>query len=309
MDPKKLLYFVTVVESGSFNKAAKKLEISQPALSTSMDRLEEGVGQRLLDRGPAGVSPTPLGEVLFAHARLIRDELALAEGRLKGVPSTTDGSLVFGTLPSLASHVIPKAVCEWRSEHPKDTLRIVEKIQLELLLSLMRGEVEFIIAQTECFGYFDGLMQRVLFRDKLHVIARPDHPAHAIKNVTWKDLATFPWIMQMIGRQRTLFEKLLTANNVEWPEQLTECGSVNCIKALVASSDSLCMLPESAIRMDAQAGRIKAINITEPMLHRDIAVLYRERFPPSIAGRALLKRVAEAGAQGNSFEFEQSAAA
>ena len=147
-------------------------------------------------------------------------------------------------------------------------------------------------------------MQRVLFRDKLHVIARPDHPAHSIKNVTWKDLAKFPWIMQMIGRQRTLFEKLLEANNVEWPEQLTECGSVNCIKELVASSNSLCMLPESAISADVQNHRIKAIDISEPMLHRDIAVLYRERFPPSDAGRALLVQVAEIGTQGNFFNFE-----
>jgi DNA-binding transcriptional LysR family regulator len=304
MDSKKLLYFLSVVESGSFNKAAKKLEISQPALSTSMDRLEIDIGQRLLDRSPTGVLPTQAGEVLLAHARLIRDELALAKNRLMVVPPKNEDSLVFGTLPSLATNVIPKAVCEWRTNHPKSTLRIVEKIQFELLLSLMRGEVEFIIAQTEYFGYLDGLMQRVLFRDKLHVIARPDHPAHSIKNLTWKELAKFPWIIQMIGRQRTLFEKLLEANSVEWPEQLTECGSVNCIKELVASSNSLCMLPESAISADVQNHRIKAIDISEPMLHRDIAVLYRERFPPSDAGRALLVHVTEIGTHGNFLNYE-----
>ena len=60
MDPRKLLYLASVIEHGSFKKAAKHLNISQPALSTSMDRLEESLGSKLLNRGPAGITPTLL---------------------------------------------------------------------------------------------------------------------------------------------------------------------------------------------------------------------------------------------------------
>jgi DNA-binding transcriptional LysR family regulator len=84
MDPKKLLYFASIIENGSFKKAAKQLSISQPALSTSMDRLEHSLGYQLLERSPTGVTPTPLGELLYAHARLIREELELADKRLRG---------------------------------------------------------------------------------------------------------------------------------------------------------------------------------------------------------------------------------
>lgn len=303
MDPRKLLYFASIIESGSLKKAAKQLAISQPALSTSIHRLEQSLGEQLLERSPTGVTPTPLGELLYAHARLIRDELALAENRLKGLDCGTDNSLVFGTLPSLATRIVPKAVCRWRETHAKHTLRVVEKIQLELLLSLMRGEVEFIVAQTECYGYLDGLMQRVLFRDRLHVIARPGHPAAQIENVSWKDLAKFPWIIQMIGRQRTLLEKLLYANNVGWPQQLTECGSVDFIKSLVASSDSLAMLPASAVSADVRDGRIQPLDIVEPLLHRDIAVIFRERSPLSAAARELVKSIADAGGEHSGEEW------
>jgi DNA-binding transcriptional LysR family regulator len=64
-------------------------------------------------------------------------------------------------------------------------LRITERIQIELLLGLIRGELDFIIAQTEWYGFIEGLKQRVLFRDRLHVIARPGHPALALEKVTW----------------------------------------------------------------------------------------------------------------------------
>ena len=303
MDPRKLLYFATIVENGSFKKAAKQLAISQPALSTSMDRLEQSLGEQLLHRTPTGVTPTSVGELLYAHARFIRDELELAAKRVRGVDPLGSNALAFGTLPSLATSIIPKAVCQWRSKHIGHTLRVVEKIQIELLLSLMRGELEFIIAQTESYGYVDGLMQRVLFRDRLHVIGRHEHPALRLEKPTWKDLATFPWIIQMIARQRTLLERLLTTEGAEWPAQVTECGSVACIKSLVTASDSLAMLPASAVSTDVREGRIGVLDITGPLLHRDIAVMFRERLPISDAGRELVEQIAAAGASLGQEDF------
>src|SRR5215470_13028985 len=83
MDSRKLLYLATVVEQGSLNKAAKRLDVSQPALSKAMDRLEDGLGIKLLDRGPNGIKATAFGELLCSHARLIKEELEFAETRIQ----------------------------------------------------------------------------------------------------------------------------------------------------------------------------------------------------------------------------------
>lgn len=295
MDPRKLLYLATVIEHGSLKKAAKQLQISQPALSTSMDRLERSLGGQLLERGPAGVTPTPLGEVMYAHARLIRDELKIAERRLRGYGRDGEAVIAFGTLPSLASTIVPKAVCSWRAENPTSTLRIIERIQLDLLLSLTRGQLDFIIAQTECYDLLEGLRQRVLFRDRLYVIGRPSHPAFRNGAVSWSELGQFPWILQMVGRQRTLLEKVLASEQVELPQQLTECGSINCLKALVAQSDSLAMLPASAIQADVREKKLRPLPIASPLLNRDIALIFRERMPLDDASRDLIARIAAAG--------------
>src|SRR5690242_9905306 len=85
MDPRKLLYFVAVVEQGSLKKAAKLLHVSQPALSTSMRRLEGSLGFRLLQRSSRGVVTTPMGELVFSHAKLVADEIDLARKRLQGL--------------------------------------------------------------------------------------------------------------------------------------------------------------------------------------------------------------------------------
>lgn len=295
MDPRKLLYFASVVEHGSIKKAAKSLLISQPALSTSIDRFEHDLGDRLLKRSPTGVTPTSLGERLYAHARLIREELERAQRRLRAAEGSSEDVIAFGTLPSLTTSIVPTAVCQWREKYETTTLRIVEKNQLELLLSLLRGELDFIVAQTEFYGFLEGMRQRVLFRDRLYIMARPGHPALELKSPTWTELARFPWVAQMVGRQRMLLERLLATEGAKLPRQLTECGSVDLIKSLIARTDSLAVLPAAAVSKDVQEGKIVPLDIKEPLLNRNIAVLFREGTTFTPAGRELLNRIEAVG--------------
>ena len=148
MDPRKLLYFVSIVEHGSLKKAAKQLHVSQPALSTSMDRLEASLGNKLLVRSATGVVPMPIGELIFSHARLIKDEIELARIQIHNRDNKRKSVLTIGVLPSLASSVIPVALSNWSREHPTTRIRIVEKVQVDLLIGLLRGEFDLIVGMT-----------------------------------------------------------------------------------------------------------------------------------------------------------------
>ena len=141
IDPKKLLYFASVIEHGSLNKAAKVLGVSQPALSTSMDRLESEMGMQLLDRGPKGIVPTHYGEILYCHARLIREEVQLAKRDLLNALDGQTESIRIGSLPSMASSIIPMALGRWRNLHPQGNLQVVESAQFDLLTGLLRRDV------------------------------------------------------------------------------------------------------------------------------------------------------------------------
>jgi DNA-binding transcriptional LysR family regulator len=298
MDPRKLLYLASVVEHGSFKKAAKHLLISQPALSTSMDRLEESLGGKLFTRGPAGITPTPLGELIYTHARLIRDEIDLAEHRMRNLDGGNEELLTFGILPSLATSVVPMAVLRWRQAYPKIRLRVVDKVHVELLTGLIRGDLDFIVGRTESYDFLDGLKQRVLFRDRLYVMGRPGHQAFALNPPTWIDLAKFPWALPIVGNQRTVLEKLLASEGVPMPRQLTECGSIDFIKSLVAGSDHLALLPTHTVSDEVREAKIQPLELSLQQLNRDIAVMFRERAPLDEASRSL---VAHIEAVGSSF--------
>jgi DNA-binding transcriptional LysR family regulator len=296
MDPRKLLYFATIIDQGSLAKAARLLEVSQPALSKSMDRLEAELGMKLLERGPSGIAPTPAGDLVYTHARLMRDEIGLAQARLKGDPGDA-GVVTVGTLPSLASSVLPLAVERWRKDNPGVLLRVVEKVQVELLLALLRAELDFLIGQTEFFNiHLDGLKQRVLFRDRLCAFARADHPLFQQPELDWADLARYPWVCPMVGwPQRTVLEKLMASEGVELSRQMIECGSMDFTKTLVGASDHLALLPAHCVTPVSQGPTLRPLPIAVSALKRDIAVVFRERQPLSPASHDLITHIQAMG--------------
>lgn len=296
MDPRKLLYLATIIEQGSLAKAAKHLSVSQPALSKSMNRLEGELGIKLLQRGPTGIIPTASGELIYSHARLIREEMDLAKARIHGEKDHAR-VVTIGTLPSLSSSVIPLAVGRWKERHPRALLRVVEKVQVELLLGLLRCEFDFIVGQTEFFDIFlDGMKQRVLFRDRLCVFARPKHSLFLLESLSWDDLVQFPWVCPMVGwSQRTILEKLVASEGVDPPQKLVECSSIDFTKSLVATSDHLAMLPAHAVTAEVSEGKIRPLAITVSALKRDIAVIFREGAPLDSVSRELIAHIEDIG--------------
>lgn len=295
IDPRKLLYLASVIEHGSLNRAARALDISQPALSTSMDRLEDEVGIKLLERGPKGIIPTTYGEVLYCHARLIREEVELARKALLNVRDGRAESIRVGALPSLAGSIIPIALGRWREAHPGSSLQIVENAQFDLLTGLLRRDFDFVIGLTEIFDMLDGLRQKVLFRDLLRVIARPGHPLQEVPDLTWEHLVSFPWISPTSRRTHTVLEHVMSTMNVGPPQQITVCGSVSLLKSLVAESDHLALLPVHAAGAELADGRLVALPFEDPVLHRSIAVFFREGYEMDEPRRDLVTCVRECG--------------
>jgi DNA-binding transcriptional LysR family regulator len=296
MDPKKLLYMKSVLDHGSLSKAAKELQVSQPALSTSMDRLEASLGVKLLERGPTGVVPTPAGEMLYSRAWFIQDEIDVARRQIERRQESGSDDITAGAIVSVVANVIPRALCRWREDHPDVPFRMVENAHPELLLGLLRTDLDFIIAQTGCFQALDGIKQRVLFRDRLVVFARPEHPIHA-GPVNWRELSAYPWVSHLVWRQLSPISLLLEAEGLPPPRRMTECSSVSFMKTVIENSEHLGMLPNHAIGEEVAQGRLVPVNIDSPLLHRNIAVYFRGRSLLDEPSREFLQHVADTGSQ------------
>lgn len=309
IDPNKILYLATIIEHGSLKSAAKALGLSQPALSTSMTRLEEELGMRVLERGPLGVVPTPTGEVLYCHARLIRDEIGLAARALANAQGGHPRVIRVGALPSLASSILPIALTRWRQMFRERELQVVEVPQIDLLTGLLRREFDFVFGFTECYDLENGLRQRVLFRDKLFVIARVGHPLVSGTDLKWDLLVTYPWVCPTAKRSHVILDAALKAAKLPQPEQMTVRGSVTLLKSLVANSDHLAVLPAHAVREELEGRRLACLDVVDSALDRNIAVFSREGYAFDDPSRELISLVGSVGQELCSRDRAKSAAA
>jgi len=149
------------------------------------------------------------------------------------------------------------------------------------------------VGLAECYDFLDGLKQRVLFRDRLHVIGRPNHPVFRLPTVSWTHLAQYPWVYRSLADKGRSSRGSWPPRGVNLPRQLTECGSIDFTKSLVAESDHLALCAAHAVGSDVSEGRIKLLSI--PKMKREIAVIFRERSPLDGTSRELVAQIEAVG--------------
>src|SRR5688572_22645662 len=119
-------YLVTVVDEGSFTRAAELLHVTQPALSHQIRALERTVGAQLLDRLPRAVRLTPAGRAWLPHARAALADAERALTAARRAAGLECGELRVATLYSLTLGVLPPVLRRWRAEHPDVRIRLFE---------------------------------------------------------------------------------------------------------------------------------------------------------------------------------------
>src|ERR1700704_4356289 len=138
MSLRQMEYLVAVVEEGSFTRAAKRLFVSQPALSHQVKALEESLGGKLLERQPHAVRLTPMGRAYLPHATAAVRAAEEATRAAAGVGHLEAGELRIATLHSIALGVVPAAIRAWRLAHPDVSFELHEYVNMEELTEQMK---------------------------------------------------------------------------------------------------------------------------------------------------------------------------
>lgn len=139
LDPRRVLTFREVARLGSFSRAAEALALTQPAVSQQVAALERQAGAQLLERGPGGLSLTPAGELLLAHADVVADRLDLASGQLAELMAHAARELRVGAFPSALATRVPQALARLTEERPDLKADVSEGTSAELVARVRSG--------------------------------------------------------------------------------------------------------------------------------------------------------------------------
>jgi DNA-binding transcriptional LysR family regulator len=141
VDPRRVLTFREVARLGSFSRAAEALSLTQPAVSQQVAALERQAGAQLLVRGSGGLSLTPAGELLLAHADVVADRLDLVTGQLAELAGHAARELRIGAFPSALATRVPRALARLTAERPEVKADVAERTSDALVAGVRTGEL------------------------------------------------------------------------------------------------------------------------------------------------------------------------
>ncbi|MFH8387581.1 LysR family transcriptional regulator [Kitasatospora sp. NPDC018058] len=192
---RQLEYLVTIVDEGSFTRAAERLHITQPGLSHQFQALEREIGGPLLERLPRTVRPTPAGRAMLPYARAALAEADRATTAARRAAGLATGELHLATLYSISYGLLPAALGAWRRRHPGVRVRLFEHRRADELAAAMNAGQADIAVGPPPLGW-EGPVRHLGTEDFL-VVTCADDPAarsdHAPR-IKLADLAEREWV-------------------------------------------------------------------------------------------------------------------
>ncbi len=176
MEMQQLRYFLAAVKHGNIGRAAKELNITQPALSRSIKNLESDLGAQLLERGPKGVQPTVFGNSLREHALVITSEAERAADEVRALQGLGQGQVTVGISANFSSYIIPDAIAQLLEKNPAVNVVVHTGLFDEILTALRRAETDLVFTLSPPESDEVDLVFEPLLILKSRLYARADHP-------------------------------------------------------------------------------------------------------------------------------------
>jgi len=282
MDLSELQVFLTVAREGSFSRAAERLYRTQPAVSLTIRKLEDGLGQPLFVRGARPVRLTDAATLLRDYAeRLVnlRDEVKKGLSELTGL---NRGELSLGVNES-SIHALLPALGQFRRLHPGIQIRVHRMFSRDIPHEVLNyrldlGAVSYVPREAQ-------LQATEILKDELTLVVPPKHPLAKRKEVDVADLENESFVAHSVEspfRRRVieLFGRNRTTLNMP-----IEMPTIESIKRFVQMGMGVAIVPRMCVAWEIDRGWMKEVRVRQLNLPRHVYLVSRKgaRLPHAAA--------------------------
>ncbi len=252
MDFDQLRYFLRVAERQSFTRAAEDLGLSQPALSRSIQKLEEELGQPIFVRQTRTVSLTDAGTLLQSRALQI---LAIVDDTKAEI--TDDGQrgrIRIGAIPTIAPYFLPEILRRFSDAFPHATVVVQEQTTDNLLKSCTQGLIDLaILALPVPLRYLDV---EELFEEELLLVLPNDHALVEREKIRISDVEPYPFVL--LDEAHCLSESIFSfcRQRSFQPVAVERTSQLTMVQELVSLSHGVSMIPAMARQLDTSGRRV-----------------------------------------------------
>ena len=283
--------FVAVAQQGTLGRAAETLNLSQPALSKTLNELEQLTGTRLFERGRLGAQLTLVGEQFLTHAVKVLDALNTADQALIRKEGVNNDVVRIGALPTAALGVLPAVIGQFHQQQKDVTLQVATMNNTMLLAALKSGDIDLGIGRMSDPELMTGLNYELLFLESLKLVVRPDHPL-LHENITLSRVLEWPVVVSPKGTvPRQNAETLLQSQGCKMPAGCIETLSASLSRQLTVDFNYIWFVPSGAVKDDLRRGVLTALPIATQGQGEPIGILTRVDTPLSSGAQTLLSAV------------------
>lgn len=259
-DPAALVVLAEIAEAGSLTAAARRLGLTQPALSKQLKRLEQQLGVPVFKRSLRGVQPTEYGDALLPRARAIRAQARQAAEDVAQRRGSREGRLTVALSHFATIALLPAVVRPFRARWPDVRLGFIPP-SFDLT-GLREGTPDFAVVSLPTERMGAEFSTRALYTTTVALVVRPGHPlAHARRLA---EFAHAEWVLpsQMSSTARGL-ERALRRARLPALRCAVTCETLTGLETLVAHSDLVGAIPLEVHQARAAASGLRRVGLHE----------------------------------------------
>lgn len=247
----------------SLLKASRALNVTQPALTRTLQEIEEIVGEELFERHPRGVRPNARGAVLVEAAHAVLGQLRRAQDSLEGLAQNNSNTTTVGALPVAASGLLPAVLSGLYRSGSELHVRLLHGRTDELLPRLASGEIDVVIGRLYPQLEGDGFHRRIMYVDPIALIARADHAIFAKACPQPEHVNRYrlilPTLSQHVERDITAVIETLGLS----PREYLRATSTSFVRELLLSTDCVTIMPGMLLAGDIGRGELRALPLQD----------------------------------------------
>jgi len=282
--------FVAVARERRFSRAAEKLFRTQSAVSQTIRKLEDELGEALFDRSSREGVLTDAGKVLYEYAEKLINLRSEATESLSELREVQKGKLVIAANEFTVLYLLP-VLAEFRRLHPMIKITVERALSSKIPDQVLQYKMEFGVLSYE--PQEASLASVVVFLDELVLVVPPKHPLASAAEVSIRQLGAESFVAHIVSSPHR--EKVIQLfKNHKTPLHMDlELPTLQAIKRFVAMGNGVAFVPEISVATELARGELIRIPVKELQWKRKLRLVYRKDANLSHAARAFLK-VAEA---------------
>lgn len=288
MQLQQLRYVVCVAEERRFTRAAARLHVAQPSISSSVAALEQELGALLFHRDRAEVTLTGAGEVFLPWARQVLADCDAGTAAVRDLLGLRRGRLVLGATPSLTTNLLPSVLAGFHAEYPGVDLTVHEAGSQDLVGRLGKGEMDLAVVILPVDRPWVESVP--LIEEELVLAVGPDHPLAGRTSVAVAELESVPLVMFKDGydlREATLMACRQAGFG---PTMAMQGLEMDGALAIAAAGVAAAVVPASVV---PAGGPLRAVPFDGAVLRRTVGLASRKDRPFTPAGEAFVAALRE----------------